>query len=390
MDNTTKIKTKMKNHIIAFLSILSLLVISCQPPSNDLDTLKTELKDLENERKTLDEKINTLVEQISELDTTNEEVVKTLVTITKPEAKNFTYKISVPGAADSRQNIVVGAESMGNITKIYVREGNMVKKGQIIASIDSEVMRNQIAELKTRLELADDLYEKQKRLWEKKIGSELQYLQAKNNKESLEKSISSLQAQASKSNITAPFTGYLDEVFVREGQTINMGQPAVRIVDLATIRLMADVSEKYIGQFSVDDSVDVFFPSANKKFRVKIDNIGQVVSIDNRTFSIEAEIKNKEGLIKPNVLADVTIPVYSNPNALTLPTSLIQQGKTSDYVFVVAEGETGLEAKKQNVKVGKSFKGVTEIIDGITKEQKVILLGSRQVADGEPLKIQQQ
>lgn len=380
----------MKNHIIAFLSILSLLVISCQPPSNDLDTLKTELKDLENERKTLDEKINTLVEQISELDTTNEEVVKTLVTITKPEAKNFTYKISVPGAADSRQNIVVGAESMGNITKIYVREGNMVKKGQIIASIDSEVMRNQIAELKTRLELADDLYEKQKRLWEKKIGSELQYLQAKNNKESLEKSISSLQAQASKSNITAPFTGYLDEVFVREGQTINMGQPAVRIVDLATIRLMADVSEKYIGQFSVDDSVDVFFPSANKKFRVKIDNIGQVVSIDNRTFSIEAEIKNKEGLIKPNVLADVTIPVYSNPNALTLPTSLIQQGKTSDYVFVVAEGETGLEAKKQNVKVGKSFKGVTEIIDGITKEQKVILLGSRQVADGEPLKIQQQ
>ena len=169
-----------------------------------------------------------------------------------------------------------------------------------------------------------------------------------------------------------------------------MGQPAVRIVDLATIRLMADVSEKYIGQFSVDDSVDVFFPSANKKFRVKIDNIGQVVSIDNRTFSIEAEIKNKEGLIKPNVLADVTIPVYSNPNALTLPTSLIQQGKTSDYVFVVAEGETGLEAKKQNVKVGKSFKGVTEIIDGITKEQKVILLGSRQVADGEPLKIQQQ
>lgn len=380
----------MKKHLITSISLLALLIFSCQPQENDIETLKTELKSLESERKAIDDKIKTLEAQIAGLDTNIEETVKTLVTVTQPETKTFTYKISVPGVADSRQNIVVGAEAMGNVTKIHVREGNLVKKGQVIASIDSEVMYTQIAELKTRLELAEELYEKQKRLWEKKIGSEIQYLQAKNNKESLEQSIKSLQAQASKSNITAPFSGYLDEVFLREGQTINMGQPAVRIVDLDVIKLSADVSEKYIGQFSVNDSIEVSFPSVDKSFRVKIDNIGQVVSSDNRTFSIEAEINNTDGAIKPNVLADVTIPVYNNPNALTLPTSLIQQGKNSDYVYAVVEGEKGLEAKKQNVKVGRSFKGITEILDGVAKDDKIILLGSRQVADGEPLKIQQQ
>jgi RND family efflux transporter MFP subunit len=380
----------MKKHLITSISLLALLIFSCQPQENDIETLKTELKSLESERKAIDDKIKTLEAQIAGLDTNIEETVKTLVTVTQPETKTFTYKISVPGVADSRQNIVVGAEAMGNVTKIHVREGNIVKKGQVIASIDSEVMYTQIAELKTRLELAEELYEKQKRLWEKKIGSEIQYLQAKNNKESLEQSIKSLQAQASKSNITAPFSGYLDEVFLREGQTINMGQPAVRIVDLDVIKLSADVSEKYIGQFYVNDSIEVSFPSVDKSFRVKIDNIGQVVSSDNRTFSIEAEINNTDGAIKPNVLADVTIPVYNNPNALTLPTSLIQQGKNSDYVYAVVEGEKGLEAKKQNVKVGRSFKGITEILDGVAKDDKIILLGSRQVADGEPLKIQQQ
>jgi RND family efflux transporter MFP subunit len=380
----------MKKHLITSISLLALLIFSCQPQENDIETLKTELKSLESERKAIDDKIKTLEAKIAGLDTNIEETVKTLVTVTQPETKTFTYKISVPGVADSRQNIVVGAEAMGNVTKIHVREGNIVKKGQVIASIDSEVMYTQIAELKTRLELAEELYEKQKRLWEKKIGSEIQYLQAKNNKESLEQSIKSLQAQASKSNITAPFSGYLDEVFLREGQTINMGQPAVRIVDLDVIKLSADVSEKYIGQFSVNDSIEVSFPSVDKSFRVKIDNIGQVVSSDNRTFSIEAEINNTDGAIKPNVLADVTIPVYNNPNALTLPTSLIQQGKNSDYVYAVVEGEKGLEAKKQNVKVGRSFKGITEILDGVAKDDKIILLGSRQVADGEPLKIQQQ
>ncbi|MFY0673740.1 MAG: efflux RND transporter periplasmic adaptor subunit [Bacteroidia bacterium] len=382
----------MKNQIITYLSIFALFVVSCQPPSGngDLETLKTELKGLETQRKDLDDKIKDIEEKIAQLDTTIEETVQTLVTVTMPETKTFTYKVSVPGVADSRQNIVVGAESMGNVTKIFAREGNMVRKGQTIASIDSEVMYTQIAELKTRLELADELFEKQKRLWEKKIGSEVQYLQAKNNKESLEQSIKSLQAQASKSNITAPFTGYLDEVFLREGQTINMGQPAVRIVDLSVIKLSADVSEKYIGQFSVNDTIEISFPSVNKKFKVKIDNIGQVVSSDNRTFSIEAIINNEDGAIKPNVLADVTIPVYNNPNALTLPTSLIQQGKSSDYVFVVVDGEKGLEARKRNVKVGRSYKGKSEIVDGVTKDDQIVSLGSRQVADGEPLKIQKQ
>ncbi|MGB0429769.1 MAG: efflux RND transporter periplasmic adaptor subunit [Bacteroidia bacterium] len=369
-----------------FISIAFALQ-ACEAP-DELAEAKKELEGLKSEKKEIEAKIKELDDKIAVLDTTVEEVVQTLVTVVNPVNEPFIYKIQVPGVADSRQNIVVSAEAMGNVTNILVHEGNMVKKGQTLATIDSDVMRTQIAELETRLDFAAEMYEKQKRLWEKKIGSEVQYLQAKNNKESLEQSIKSLKAQASKSKITAPISGYLDEMFLRKGQTINMGMPAVRIVDLNTIRLSADVSEKYIGQFSTNDSVTIKFPSLNKKFRTKIVSIGQVVSADNRTFTIEAELENKDNSIKPNVLADVTIPVYINNNATTVPTSIIQQGKKSDFVFVAIEGSKGLEAKKQAIKAGRSFNGKTEVLEGLSPNQKVVDLGGRNVADGEPLRLQ--
>ncbi len=387
MGNTTKIKTmKMRNLITVIL--IAIVAQACQPKADDLESVKSELKALETQKKELDDKINELKTKIAELDDTKEDVIQTLVTLTKPEKKPFIYKIQVPGVADSRQNIVVSAETMGNVTKIYVHEGNMVKKGQTLATIDSDVMRNQIAELETRLELAIELYEKQSRLWEQKIGSEIQYLQAKNNKESLEQNIKAMKAQAAKSTITAPISGYLDEMFLREGQTINMGMPAARIVDLNTIRLTADVSEKYIGQFTTKDNITIKFPSLGKTYEARILSIGQVVNSDNRTFTIETEIKNEDNAIKPNILADVTIPVYINNDALIVPTSIIQQGKESDFVFIAENGKKGLEAKKHSIKIGRSYNGITEVLEGLTEEQDLINLGSRLVADGEPIRVQ--
>ena len=374
------------SRFIYFLAIV-FTIAACQP-SSDLETAKKDLAELESQYATLGEQIEEAQKNIAKLDTNKtEKANQTLVTLTEAQRKRFVSKIRVPGTADSKRNILVSAESNGNVTRIYVAEGNMVKKGQIIASIDSEIMRSQIAELETNLDFAKQMFEKQERLWSKKIGSEVQYLQAKNQKESLEKSIQSLKAQAAKSTITAPISGYLDHVFLREGQTVTMGTSAVRIVDLNSIRILADVSEKYIGQFSKSDSIDVQFPSLKKSLRVKIGNIGQVVSVDNRTFMLEATIQNKDQMIKPNILADVSIPIYKNDNALTIPTSVIQQGKDHDFIYIAKQNGQQLTAEKRKLTLGATYHSETEILDGLKEGEKIVNLGSRNIANGDPIKV---
>lgn len=367
-----------------------LLIAGCAAPVTDLEVAKEELAKLETEKKDLDAKIKEVEQLIEELDTTEKQDKRTLVVVNQPKTREFKHMIQIPGRADSRQNIVVSAEAMGNITRIAMQEGAMVKKGQVIAYIKSEVVGSQIAELKTRLELATQIYEKQKRLWDQKIGSELQFLQAKNNKESLEKNIDALQAQQRNSTIVAPISGYLDQVFIREGQLVNMGTPAARVVDLDHIRVEAEVSEAYIGSFKKGDTSIVYFPSAKSTYRVPIKTIGQIVNPDDRTFLVEVAFDNKDGKIKPNVLADMKIVTYQNPEAIVLPTSVVQQGKSSDFVFVIRKEGAETFAQKKNVKVGMTYNGQTEILEGISNKDQVIVVGNRNVADGEPVRTKKQ
>lgn len=368
------------------LSIV-LFMVGCSAPTNRLDEAKQELVTLKDSKKEIEEQIKVLKAEIAELDTTVKDDKRILVVSKRPQVTDFKHYIQIPGRADSRQNILVSAEAMGNITSINMEEGAMVRKGQVIARIESNVLGNQIAELKTRLELATELFEKQKRLWDQKIGSEVQYLQAKNNKESLEKSIASLQAQQSNSIIKAPISGYLDRVFVRKGQLVNMGSPAARIVDLNNIRIETEVSEAYIGSFKKGDMVFIKFPSIDKTYEAPIRTVGQVVNPDDRTFLVEVELDNKDGKIKPNVLADVRIATYENPEALVLPTSIVQQGKEGDYVFVVQREGNETFAKKRAVEVGMTYRGQSEILTGITTKDDVITVGGRNVADGDPIRL---
>lgn len=376
----------MMKHLTLLLAGM-LLIAGCAAPITDLDIAKEELAKLETERKDLDAKIKEIELRIDELDTTEKEDKRTLVVVNQPKEREFKHLIQIPGRADSRQNIVVSAEAMGNITKIAKEEGDMVRKGQVIAYIKSEVVGSQIEELKTRLELATQIYEKQKRLWDKKIGSEIQYLQAKNNKESLEKNIDALQAQQRNSTIVAPISGYLDRVLIREGQLVNMGTPAARIVDLEHIRMEVEVSEAYIGRFSKGDTAIINFPSINTTYREPIRTIGQTVNADDRTFLVEVAIDNEDGKIKPNVLADVKIVTYKNPSTIVLPTSLVQQGKSNDFVYVIREEGTETFVKKKNVKVGMTYNGKSEILEGVSSKDKVITVGNRNVADGDPVRI---
>lgn len=376
----------MSKHLTLLLSIV-LFVVGCSAPTDQLGQAQKDLADLKTSKKELEVEIKELQILVDELDTTVKEDKRILVVAISPEKKEFKHYIQIPGRADSKQNIVVSAEAMGNITSIEKQEGDMVRKGQVIARIKSDVLGNQISELKTRLELASNLYEKQKRLWDKKIGSEVQYLQAKNNKESLEKNISALQAQQSNSIITAPISGYLDQIFVRRGQLVNMGTPAARIVDLNNIEIEVEVSESYIGNFKKGDPTFIKFPSIAEPYEAPIKTIGQVVNPDDRTFVVEVALSNKGGLIKPNVLANVRIATYENPETIVLPTSIIQQGKRDSYVFTVERNGSETFAKKRVVKVGMTYRGTSEILEGILDGDQVITVGSRNVADGDPIRI---
>lgn len=365
---------------------IALLLTACGQPDNPLETKQAALEEKRSALRTLENEISQLEQEIADLDTTVKEDKRSMVKTATAAIETFSYKIEVPGRADSRQNIIVSAEAMGNITRVAVDEGQMVKKGALIAVIESDVLQSQISELETRLELATTLYEKQKRLWDQNIGSEVDFLQAKNNKDALEKNIQSLRTQLRNSNIYAPISGYIDEVFVREGQLVNMGSPAARVVDLKHITVEADVSEAYIGDFSTGDTVTISFPSINKSFKTPISAIGQVVNADDRTFTVEVELDNSAGLIKPNVLGNMRITTYHNPKVVVLPTSVIQQGKTGDFVFVISGKGAEQKAVKKTVVTGKSYKGRTEILEGLKPGEEIVVVGARNISDGEPIR----
>ena len=365
--------------------MMSILITACGDES--IESKKIALKEKEKELRTLTNEINELKKTIG-ADTTKSVHLATLVKTTKPKLQEFEQKIEIPGTADSKQNIIVSSEANGMVTNIYLLEGSMVKKGQVIARVEAESIAQQVAELKTRLEFATQVYEKQERLWKQKIGSEIEFLQAKSNKESLEKSINSLKVQASKATITAPISGYLDEVFLKEGQMINMGSPAARIVNLNKIIIQTDVSEKYVNAIKAGDTAEVYFESIDKNYKLPIKTVGQVVNADNRTFIVEIEIDNKDHLIKPNVLAKVKLVTYRNKNALTIPTFIIQQAKSDEFVYVAKKGANGYVATKKIITKGKSFSGVTEITSGLKSNDIVITIGGRGLSEEEPIRLQ--
>lgn len=375
--------------LYTLIIVLTVAAIGCAPKESSLETLQAELQGLETQKKDLESRMAELATQIASLDTAAQqtEMDQTLVTVVKAKKKRFVYSIQVPGRADSRQNIVVSAESMGSITRIYAVEGQIVNKGQTIATIDNESTNRQVAEMESRLALAKDVYEKQQRLWDKKIGTELQYLQAKNNYEALVQGLAALKAQAAKSVITAPIAGYIDELFVREGQTVAMGTPALRLVDLANIRITAQVSEKYVAQSNNIDSLDVKFPSIGQSYKLKVSNIGKVVNSDNRTFMVETEMRNPGQAVKPNVLADVFVPLYKNQKAVVVPTNLVQHGKDSDYIYVAANEGGNLMAQKRQIVIGHSYRGETEVLNGLSGGEQLIAEGSKMVADKEPIRL---
>lgn len=353
--------------------------------NKEIDKKQAEITKLQNKIKEINQSI---ADAKMKMDTSvfkGEDLTK-VVTVFSPQKRDFKKYIDLQGKVTSKENIIISAEAGGQIMSISVTEGQSVSKGQVVAVLNQDIIQKNIEELETALKLANDVYERQSRLWEQKIGSEVQYLQAKNNKESLEKKLETVKAQKSKSTIRAPFSGIIDKVFAKNGELAGPGAPIARIVNLNNVQVEAEVPESYIGKIKKGDNVEVFFPSLNETRTASIHSIGQVINPGNRTFNVEARLNNPGGALKPNLLSNLRLIEYASKDKFVVPSRLIQHDSESDYVYVVNNNN---EVKKVLVQSGKSYNGETEILSGLVGTEKIINKGFKDVVEEDVVEIVQ-
>ncbi len=378
----------MKTNTIFILGFILIAISACEQKDPLLEK-KEQLKSYKMELQKIKSSITTLEKEISAMDPefAKKNRKATLITTTPVEQRTFEHFVEVSGAVKSRKNVLISAENMGSIDRILVNEGAEVKRGQLILSMDTDLYQRNLDQLETEYTLAKTMFEKQSNLWRQNIGTEVQYLEAKNRKESLENQIANVKTQISKSQIRAPFSGTIESVNVRIGEMAQIGSPLVRIVNHHDMYIKADVSESYVGRFKKGETVIIHFPSINQTITSKLSSVGQVIDEMNRTFSIEAMLPSTDFIIKPNLLAIVKLSDFKQENAIVVPTKLIQKDHVGDFVFITEKENEELVAKKVHIDRGITYKNSTMIPDGLNGEAMLIDEGFRDVAEGSKVKI---
>jgi RND family efflux transporter MFP subunit len=284
---------------------------------------------------------------------------------------------------DGEDNIAVSAQMAGSITAVFVKEGDQVRKGQILAQIDNSIIQQQIASTKQQLDFATNLYNKQKALWDQQIGSEVQYLTAKNNKENLEKALLTLNEQVEMTRIKSPINGSVEEVNLKVGQMASPGLPAVRVVNFSTVKVVAEIAEAYAPKVSVGDKVIVFFPDFNTEIASQIRFTSKYINPVNRTFQSEVRLGSSKVEYRANMMAVVKINDYRNPSAFAVPITLIRDSQSGKFIYVAKEENGKLVARRLPVTVGSTYNGLAEITTGIATGDKIITTGFNSLIDGE-------
>ncbi|MFH2096744.1 MAG: efflux RND transporter periplasmic adaptor subunit [Bacteroidota bacterium] len=302
--------------------------------------------------------------------------------------EKFDHFIEVTGSVEAIYDAYISPEMNGQIKKIFVSEGDYVRAGQTLAILNTEVTQKGIEELKTGLDLATTLFEKQKELWDQGIGSEVQYLQAKNQKEALEKKLETLQAQLRMSTITAPFDGIVDNILQKEGELGTPGRQLMQVVNLSQLKINADVSEAFIPVVHKGDTVRISFPTyPDIIVHAPVNRTSNVIKSGNRTFEVELRMNNIDGKLKPNLISLLQINDYSKDSALVVPSIIVKNDMKGSFLFTTENTDSSIVAKKVYVKTGKSFGDKTEILKGLKTGDKVIVEGYTQVSNGSEIEI---
>jgi len=297
----------------------------------------------------------------------------------------FDHFIRVQGKLDGDQNAAVFAEAPGTVSAKFADVGQKVVRGQVLAQIDDQQYRSQMQSLETQYKLSSDIFDKQKRLWDQKIGSEVQYLQSKTNKESLEKQISSLKQNLDKFKIKSPIDGTIEECNIKIGGVVSPDPrlAAYRVVAFKNLKVSAEVSEAYSAKVKAGDKLIVLFPDINKQIESKVDFVSRYINPINRTFIIETKLLDGINDLKANMIAIIQINDYHSDNAIQIPMNMIQTDQAGSYVYVVRSRERYNAAFKQPVVLGISYNGVAEVLKGLALGDKVISVGYQELVDGE-------
>ena len=371
--------------IITFL-ILALVAFSCGQKPEGIERKKARLAEAKTERKALATEISDLETQLVAEDPTFNKPVETatLITTVKASKETFNHQIEIRGNVESRTNLTVSAEMMGQLTSLSIVEGQYVKKGQVMATINADNLEKSIEEIENQLSFAKTIFDKRDRLWKKNIGTEVDYLQAKNNKESLEKQLATLQTQLDKTEIRAPFSGTIETVSVRQGEIIQPGMPMAYLVGNSNMYIRAEVSEAFIGKFKKGAEVMVNIPSIGQEKASQIIAVGNVINAASRTFTIEVKLPKVDGQIKTNLVTLLKLTDYSSDNAVVIPSRIIQEDFEGNFVYLVK----GKRASKVHVTLGYSYDNHTEVVAGLAGGEVVVDKGNRSVADGTIVNIQ--
>lgn len=374
--------------ITILLALILLISTSCESekkaPKSNLKELQANQLKIQSTVDSLQNELKDIEKAIKKLDT-----IKKLQKVTFFTTKDTLFKhfISLQGIVASDKNVILRPEIGGTIQRIFVKEGQRVSRGQTLVQLNADVLNDKVVELKTQLSLAKTTFERQERLWNQKIGSEMQYLGAKTQKEALENSLKSLYTQISKMRIKSPFSGVIDAILPKVGELIGPQSSVIRLINLNNVYIEAEVPETYLSVVKKGTEVLVDFQSINRQVTAKINKIGNYINPNNRSFNIRIAIPNKKHLIKPNLLADLKINDFKT-TGVVLPSNLIQMNqKAEKFVYALKKDSLKTTVVKRVLELGKEYNNEVIVLKGLQADEKIVVGGSKFVKDGDEVEV---
>ncbi len=347
------------------------------------ERIENKIQDKRNKIIKLRNDVDQLEKQLKEIKKGDEARNEVPVNVKLISPGDFNHFIRVTGTIEAEKDAFISPEISGQIKVIHVEEGQLVNKGQLLISLTTSVIESNIDEVETNLELAREMYKKQKNLWEQQIGSEVQYLQSKNSVKSLEAKLQTLKAQLEMSKIQAPFSGIVNTIFQKEGELASPGMQLLQMVNIENLKVITDVSEKYISDVEEGDEVKVSFPSyPDVSLNLPVVRVSKVIDPNSRTFEIEMKLRNDRGEFRPNLIANVLINVFSSESAYVVPSKILKKDMRGYFLYKAETRDSLNVAVKQYVKPGLSHDEVTMILEGLQKDNKIIVDGYNLVSDG--------
>ncbi len=380
------------NKIFYLFTII--LLLSCENhetfdsiiKSNDIEKIKLKRKTIVASQQDLNSKIELLDSVIEEL---NENPQLPIVQVVNVTPSKFDHYIQVQGSVKSEELINIFPEFSGIIKNIYVKSGDKVKKDQPLIKIDDGGLKEQLSQLEIKFELTKTTFERQKRLWEQKIGSEIQFLETKSMFETQKQAIKQLKKQIEKTLIQAPFSGTIDNVIAKLGEVVYPGKSnLMMLLNMDNLYVESNVPEKYISSISSGNKVLIEFPLIEQSLTTTIRQSGNYIHPTNRTFKIEMGIESNDINLNPNLNAKVKINDYSNANALMINQNLISiDSENKEYVYKIYSKNNKNYVSKTNISTGKNDGIYVEILSGISPGDQIVSEGIRKLADNVRVKI---